>query len=196
MLRNIAENKVEAILARIAPVLVRRKITPNSLTYTGLFFSFVAAYLLYCGFMVIGGVLVVFAGFFDMLDGAVARSEGSVSKIGGFTDSVIDRYSDFVIFGGLLAHFASHGDFGKTILVAVIICGAFLVSYVRARAELVIPKCAVGVMERPERIILLAAGCIFGFLTAALWILAFTTHLTALHRIHYTHNTYNSSSDK
>jgi len=73
-----------------------------------------------------------------------------------------------------------------TLISAITLCGAFLVSYVRARAELIIPKCAVGLMERPERIIVLAAGSIFGFLNVAIWFLCITTHLTALHRILFT----------
>ncbi len=122
-----------------------------------------------------------------MLDGAVARAGENVSKIGSFFDSVIDRYSDFLIFGGVLAYFAKNGEPGMTMLVLVILCGAFMVSYVRARAELIVPKCDVGLLERPERIVILAAGSIFNFLEVALWILAVFTHLTAIFRIYYTY---------
>jgi archaetidylinositol phosphate synthase len=86
-------------------------------------------------------------------------------------------------------HFVKKGDILYSFLILVILCGTFLVSYIRARAELVIPKCDVGVMERTERVILLAAGSIFGFLFIAIWILAVGTHLTALHRIWYTYKT-------
>ena len=128
------------------------------------------------------------AGLFDMLDGAVARTGNKASQWGGVFDSVIDRYSDFLILGGILAYFSKQGDFGMTLLILIIVCGTFLISYVRARAELAIPKCAVGIMERPERILLLSAGSIFGFFHTALWILAITTHVTALHRIFHTRN--------
>ena len=94
----------------------------------------------------------------------------------------------------MLAYFADAGKPGMTILVLFIVCGAFMVSYVRARAELVIPKCDVGLLERPERIVILAAGSIFGFLVAVLWFLAVFTHLTAAYRIYYTHKHSRESS--
>jgi CDP-diacylglycerol---glycerol-3-phosphate 3-phosphatidyltransferase len=189
MLRNIVERKIEAPLKALARVLVRRNLSPTLLTLIGLAINTVAAFLYFGGFILAGGVIVLFAGFFDMLDGAVARASGKASGFGGFTDSVVDRYSDFLIFGGVLAYFAGEENLLMTLVSAAALCGAFLVSYVRARAELVIPKCAVGLMERPERIIVLAAGSIFGFLNVAIWFLCIATHLTALHRIIFTRRT-------
>ncbi len=156
------------------------------LTFSGLAVTGGSAYLYYHGCILSGGIVVLIAGLFDMLDGAVARAGKTVSKIGGFFDSVIDRYSDFFMFGGVLAYFAKNGQVGMSILVLLVLCGSFMVSYVRARAELVIPKCDVGLLERPERIIILAAGSIFNFLEVALWFLAVFSHLTAIHRITYT----------
>jgi phosphatidylglycerophosphate synthase len=106
--------------------------------------------------------------------------------MGAFVDAVIDRYSDFFVFGGILIYFANKGDLLYTLVLFAIISGSFLVSYIRARAELVIEKCNVGLMERAERIVILAAGSFFNFLNLALWILAIGTHLTALHRIWHT----------
>ncbi|MEJ2588801.1 MAG: CDP-alcohol phosphatidyltransferase family protein [Deltaproteobacteria bacterium] len=186
MLRRIIGNRTEILLSRIALFLLRHRITPTILTLTGLGINAVAAVFYYMGFIISGGFIILFAGVFDMLDGAVARAGGRAMPFGAFTDSVTDRYSDFIILGGILAYFAAKADALMTVLTAVVLCGTFLISYVRARAELVIEKCAVGIMERPERIILLGIGSIFGFLHAALWILAITTHLTALHRIYYT----------
>lgn len=148
----------------------------------------------YAGYWKAGALLVLFAGLFDLLDGAVARAGGRASPIGAFVDSVVDRYSDFLIFGGLMAHFAASGDLWRTLLVLAVILGAFQVSYVRARAELVIPKCDVGLMERPERIFLLAAGSLTGFMDAALWALALLTHITALHRVYFTITTGRKNS--
>ena len=186
MLRKIVGNHIEAILSGIASILHRRGITPNTLTVTGLILNGIAAFIYYRGLLKFAGALILFAGLFDMLDGAVARAGKNDSKTGGFVDSVVDRYSDFLIFGGVLALFAKTGDFGRVILVLAILCGAFMVSYVRARAELVIPKCDVGLLERPERIIILAAGSIFNFFDVALWILAVFTHITACYRVFYT----------
>ena len=186
MLRKIIGHHVESTLSGIASALHRRNISPNSLTITGLILNGLASYTYYQGLIRSAGALILFAGLFDMLDGAVARAGNKPSKTGGFIDSVVDRYSDFLIFGGLLAHFAAAGNFGRVILVLVILCGAFMVSYVRARAELVIAKCDVGLLERAERIIILAAGSLFGLLDAALWILAVFTHATAFYRIFFT----------
>jgi phosphatidylglycerophosphate synthase len=194
MLRKHVGKHVESAIGGIALSLNRTGITPNMLTFTGLAINGLAAYFYYRGLFIWGGMVILFAGLFDMLDGAVARAGNNVSKIGGFFDSVTDRYSDFLIFGGVLAHFAGNSEFGMTLLVLVILCGAFMVSYVRARAELVIPKCDVGLLERPERIVILAAGSIFGFPEVALWFLAVFTHLTAGYRIYYTHKNARKSA--
>jgi phosphatidylglycerophosphate synthase len=178
-----------------AGYLHRRGVKPNALTLTGLVVNILGAFLYYRGAIFVAGLVVLFAGLFDMLDGAVARAGGSASRIGSFTDAVVDRYSDFIIFGGILAHFATAGDVTMTLLVLIILCGALLVSYVRARAELVIPRCDVGIMERTERIVLLGAGSLFGFFHVALWLLAILTHVTALHRIYYTYKTHRAAQD-
>jgi CDP-diacylglycerol---glycerol-3-phosphate 3-phosphatidyltransferase len=193
MLRDIIEKRIEAPLKALAQALIRRNISPTLLTLTGFMINIVAAGLYFNGFFLAGGIIIIFAGIFDMLDGAVARGSGKASDLGGFIDSVVDRYSDVLIFGGGLAYFAREGNLLMTLVSAVTLCGAFLVSYVRARAELVIPKCAVGLMERPERIIVLAAGSIFGFLNAAIWFICITTHLTAVHQIIFTRRTVKAS---
>ncbi len=188
MLRKFVGSRIETCLSGAAVFLDRHNISPNTLTLTGLAVNAIGAYCYYRGFIVAAGIIVLAAGLFDMLDGAVARAGDKTSEWGGVFDSVIDRYSDFLILGGILAYFSKKGDFGMTLLILIIICGTFLISYVRARAELAIPECAVGIMERPERILLLCAGSIFGFFYTALWILAVTTHVTALHRIFHTRN--------
>ncbi len=189
MIRSILGDKTEPIINIIAAFLHRCGISANILTLSGLVVNGIAAYYYYRGQIALGGIVVLIGGLFDTLDGAVARSRGNPVKSGGFTDSVVDRYSDLVVLGAILAFFAKKGDFQNTILLLIVICGTFLVSYIRARAELVIPKCHVGVMERPERVILLALGSIAGFLVVAIWMLAIGTHLTALHRIYFTYKT-------
>jgi phosphatidylglycerophosphate synthase len=196
VLRGIVESRIQPVVTKVASILNTMGVTPNMLTFIGLGFNIVAAWLFYVGQVATAGFVILFAGSFDMLDGAVARLGGTASRIGAFTDSVVDRYSDFLIFGGLLCMFARMGDMTGTLLCLFILSGAFLVSYVRARAELVIPLCNVGLMERPERIILLAAGSLFGVLTPALWALAILSHATALHRIYYTWKTGRSPSRK
>ncbi len=186
MLRRLIGNRIERILGFLGAGLDRKGITPNQLTFSGLAVNLAGAFFYFRGFIVLGGFIILFGGLFDMLDGAVARSAEKASKTGAFLDSVVDRYSDFVIFGGILLFYAADGDLNGTIISLFIISGSFLVSYTRARAELVIPKCDVGLMERPERIILLSAGSILGFFYLALWLLAVLTHLTAIYRILHT----------
>ncbi len=193
MLRDLVEKRIQRPLQAIARELNRRDISPNTLTLAGLAINGAAAALYVFGFMAAGGATIVFAGVFDMLDGAVARLRGTPSRFGGFLDSVVDRYSDFLIFGGVLIYFARQGDLLMVVVSAVMLCGAFMVSYARARAERIVPSCAVGLMERPERIIVLAAGSLFGFFAAAVCFLAVATHITALHRIFFTRKAVHTS---
>ncbi len=190
MLRRFIGDKVERLFTTIEPLLPDNKIVPDILTFTGLAINLVGAFLFYEGYMKSAGIVILFAGVFDILDGAVARARNLATEIGAFTDSVVDRYSDFVIFGGVLAHFIKKGSITYSILLLFVISGAFLISYIRAKAELIIPKCDVGFMERPERIIVLSLGAIFDMLKPAIWFLAISTHLTAFYRIYYTIRVY------
>ena len=190
MLRKIVGDRIEHIFSFLEPLLPDNKIIPNILTFTGLGINLIGAFLFFEGYMKIAGFVILFAGLFDILDGAVARVRNLATEIGAFTDSVVDRYSDFVIFGGVLAYFIRKGNLAYSIVVLFVISGAFLISYIRAKAELIIPKCDVGFMERPERIIVLALGSIFDVLGPALCFLAIFTHLTAFYRIYYTIKRY------
>ncbi len=190
MLRKIIGDRIEHLLSSLEPFIPANKIIPNILTFTGLGINLIGAFLFFEGHMRAAGIIILFAGLFDILDGVVARARNLATKIGAFTDSVVDRYSDFVIFGGLLAYFIRRGSLVYSILLLFIISGSFLISYVRAKAELIISKCDVGFMERPERIIVLALGAIFNLLKPALWFLAVSTHLTAFYRIYYTIKVY------
>lgn len=190
MLRKVIGNRIEDLFSHLEPFLPDDKLIPNILTFTGLGINLIGAFLFFEGHMRAAGIVILFAGLFDILDGAVARARNLATKIGAFTDSVVDRYSDFVIFGGILAYFIRRGNLTYSIILLFIISGAFLISYIRAKAELIIPKCDVGFMERPERIITLALGSIFNMLEPALWFLAIFTHATAFHRIYYTIKVY------
>src|SRR5690242_499071 len=119
-----------------------------------------------------------------MLDGAVARATGAVSTFGGFLDSTLDRYSEVVVYLGLLLYFLDRPE-ARTgaILTFLATIGALLISYARARAEAAGFTASVGLVARPERVLILALGLLIGKPIWALWILAFATHLTALTRI-------------
>ena len=97
------------------------------------------------------GLVIIFSGFFDLVDGQVARATNRVTRFGAFFDSVVDRYSDASQYLGLLVFYARGGRFFWVVLAAFVMVSAIMVSYTRARAESLIGSCRVGFMERPER---------------------------------------------
>jgi CDP-diacylglycerol--glycerol-3-phosphate 3-phosphatidyltransferase len=174
------------IINRIVRWLALAKIHPNVLTFLGLVINIWAAWLFAQGSFRWAGVVVGLAGLFDMVDGRVARATQQVTRFGGFFDSVIDRYSDLALYMGLLVYYASINRFFYIVLTAVVMTGSVMVSYSRARAENVIPKCKVGFLERPERIVLIILGALFDRMAATLWVIAVLSNLTVVHRMIYT----------
>jgi CDP-diacylglycerol--glycerol-3-phosphate 3-phosphatidyltransferase len=174
------------ILSKIVKLLTLLRINPNFLTFFGVLISLWAAFEFGYGNLFRGSLVIILAGLFDMLDGEVARVSQSESRFGAFYDSVIDRYSDIIILQGLLVYYARHLMLGYIVLVGVVIMGAVLTSYTRARAESLIPSCKVGFMERPERVVLLIIGGLANRMEAVLWILAVLGNWTVINRIYYT----------
>ena len=174
---------------RVAQWLRWTGLTPNMLTVIGLLLNCGVAVVLARGHLFWGGVLVLAAGLFDLLDGAMARVTDRTSPFGAFFDSTLDRYSEAVVYGGLLVYFL-YGDYpgdGRlgAVLIYLTIVGSLLVSYARARAEGLGYKLQVGLLARPERIIILSLGLLVGWPLWALWILAIFTNLTAAQRIYH-----------
>jgi CDP-diacylglycerol--glycerol-3-phosphate 3-phosphatidyltransferase len=132
-------------------------------------------------------VITLVAAIFDMLDGRVARMRGRESKFGAFLDSTMDRYSDMLLYMGLMILYARLDKTPLMVLVWVAAFGSFMTSYARARAESLIPRCTVGFLERPERIVLIVIGAIFNRMAAALWIIAILANATAIQRVVYTY---------
>ena len=175
-----------AIIDRIVRWLALSKIHPNVLTFLGLVINIGAALLFSQGRFEWAGAVVIGAGLFDMVDGRVARATKQVTLFGGFFDSVIDRYSDLALYMGLLVYYASINRFFYIVLTAIVMTGSVMVSYTRARAENVIPKCKVGFLERPERVVLIIIGALFGRMVQVLWVIAVLSNLTVVHRMIYT----------
>jgi CDP-diacylglycerol--glycerol-3-phosphate 3-phosphatidyltransferase len=175
-----------AVIDRIVRWLALARISPNVLTFLGLVINICAAYLFAMGHFRWAAAVVIGAGLFDMVDGRVARATDRVTRFGGFFDSVLDRYSDLALFIGLLVYYASINRFGYIVLTAVVMTGSVMVSYVRARAENTIPKCKVGFLERPERVVLIIIGGLFNRIAAVLWVIAVLSNLTVIHRMIYT----------
>jgi CDP-diacylglycerol--glycerol-3-phosphate 3-phosphatidyltransferase len=160
-------------------------LTPNMLTIIGLLLNCVVAAVLAQGYLFVGGLLVIAAGLFDLLDGAMARVTEQTSPFGAFLDSTLDRYSEAILYAGLLVYVLDTPDAKRgSLLIYATLCGSLLVSYARARAEGLGYKLQNGLLARPERIIILAAGLIFGHIVYALWFLAIFTNITACQRIY------------
>ena len=174
------------VLAGLVRLLTLSGVHPNALTLIGLLVNGVAAWILARGEFLYGGLIILSAAVFDLTDGAVARSANKVTRFGAFLDSVMDRYSDLILLTGLLVHYARIERFSYMVLTAVVMTGTVLVSYSRARAENLIPKCKVGFMERPERIVLLIIGALFDRMAPVLWVMAVLSNLTVVHRIVHT----------
>lgn len=165
-------------------------LTPNALTIIGLLLNCGVAVILGRGYLLVGGILVLIVGLFDLLDGAMAKITDQMTPFGSFLDSTLDRYSEVALYGGLLVYILSTPDAKVgALLIHLTICGSILVSYARARAEALGYKLQVGLLARPERIIVLAAGLIVGHPIWALWLLAIFTNLTAVQRIYHLWNT-------
>jgi CDP-diacylglycerol--glycerol-3-phosphate 3-phosphatidyltransferase len=172
------------------------RFNPDVLTITGLALNGVAAAFFalaggkdytYPHLLRVGGVVTLLASLFDMLDGRVARLRGRPTTFGAFLDSTMDRYSDMVLYLGLLILYARLDRTPHMVLVWVAAFGSFMTSYARARAESLIPRCTVGLLERPERIVLIVVGALADRMVAALCIIALFSNLTALQRIVYTY---------
>ncbi|HEY8445583.1 MAG TPA: CDP-alcohol phosphatidyltransferase family protein [Thermomicrobiales bacterium] len=175
---------VRGYLLGLGGALAGLGLTPNLLTVLGLVLNAAVAAVIAAGEPRWGGALLLVASAFDMLDGAVARASGQTTRFGGFLDSTLDRYSESVVFLGLLIYLLDTDD-AKTgsILIFISTVGALLISYARARAEAAGWKASVGLLARPERVVLLAVCLIIGKPLWALWVLAVATHITAITRI-------------
>lgn len=164
-------------LARRIPV------SPNVLTVTGFLITVCASIVLVSNVR-LGGLLLISGGIFDILDGVVARVQGRATLFGAFLDSYLDRYADGCLLVGLAVSFFRTGNLQGILLCLSALVGAFMVSYARARAEGLGINCKTGIMERPERLVVLAFGTVSGILIPSLWALSVLTHLTALQRLH------------
>ena len=193
----IAE-RLGASLSRPFEAVVRfaARFSPDVLTITGLLLNGVACACFAASggkdyrlpwLLQIGGLVAAVASVFDMLDGRVARLRGRETSFGAFLDSTMDRYSDMVLYMGLLILYARVDRTPHMVLVWVAAFGSFMTSYARARAESLIPRCTVGFLERPERLGLLILGALANRMAGALWVIAVLSNLTALQRIVFTY---------
>src|SRR3954469_6394104 len=191
---SVVGRTCKVILHGIVHGLALTKISPNVLTFIGLVINTGAAVLFgyatsenQASMFRWAAAVIIGAGVFDMVDGRVARATGQVTEFGGFFDSVIDRYSDVALYFGLLVYYARANRFFYIVLTALVMMTSVMISYTRARAEVLIPKCKVGFMERPERIVLVIIGGLFNKMAPVLWVIAVIGNITVIHRIWYTY---------
>lgn len=173
-------------LRLIIRAAVALRIHPNVLTFVGVLINVAAATALGVGRFTTAGVIMIVANIFDFIDGKVAHETQLASKFGGFWDSVIDRFSDIALFIGLIYLYSQHGRTDYVMITALAMLFSIMTSYARARAESLIPKCKVGFMERPERIVLFMIGAFTNRMAAVLWVILVLSIVTVADRIFYT----------
>jgi len=181
-------------------LLSKSGITPNTLTLINLALNIVAAYLIATGHFIIGGVLILVSGLFDLLDGALARFSKRTTKFGAVLGSTVDRISEAATLCGLLIWYVAEGTTLGIVLVLVVLVGSFLVSYIRARAEGLGWQCRVGLFTRAERVIVLAIGLLVSGVSihsvfGALCILAIFVLVTVVQRLVYLWKQQRSNGD-
>src|SRR5580765_6981935 len=190
-----AQRIIDAMVRWLAP----GHINPNILTVIGVAINVGSGFLFGYGKFFWAGIVLIVANLFDMLDGQVARLSGRVTSFGGFLDSSLDRLSDMVVFVGLMVFYARATEDHSTLnvfLAGAGLMGSVMVSYASARAESLIPKCDVGFLKRPERVVLFIIGALSTFpasnnffanrMPAVLWVLAVGSYWTFAHRMYHT----------
>ena len=182
MIKSAVGERLDPLIHRLFPFLIRRRIAPNLLTVCGACVALVAAAAFMWGHFPLGGVLLLAGGFFDLVDGVVARHHGISTRFGAFLDSTLDRLVDMAVLLGICVHYAALGAPDDVLLAGTAMVSSVLVSYAKARAELVIESFEVGLLERGERVGLLAAGAIFGVMIPVLWIIAIGSTITVAQR--------------
>jgi CDP-diacylglycerol---glycerol-3-phosphate 3-phosphatidyltransferase len=185
---------VYGIISPLIDALVKRRVHPNLLTTLGFVATLGAGFAFHQHAVHAAGFLILVGGFFDILDGRVARLTGLGSKFGAFYDSTLDRISEIVVFLGILSMYNDYrqelGDVGMIYLIYLAMAGSLMISYTRARAEALGLDCKVGLMPRAERVVLIGGAALFfgdswdGLaLKVVIVILAVLTNLTAFQRI-------------
>jgi len=189
------QQRVRQFVTMIVRPLAGLGVTPNTLTVLGLLISLLTAVIIAQGLFLAGGLLVLFAGIFDMFDGALARARNASTTFGAFFDSTLDRYSESIILFGLLFYALQkpvmqdrywpfrYEQSWMISLVFIAAVGSLMVSYARARAEGLGLECKTGLLARPERVVILALGLLTGAVIWALVILAIFSNVTAIERI-------------
>ncbi len=175
------------IMQPIIDVFIKAEVNPNTFTTIGFIVSLFSAYFFAVGSIRAGGALLLIAGIFDIMDGRVARATGQVTKFGALYDSTLDRYSEVIVFFGIIYYFVGADHMVASVMAAIALGGSIMVSYVRARAEGLGFSCKVGIMQRPERVVTLGITALihlYVFIAGVIFVAIFA-NITAIQRIYY-----------
>lgn len=175
----------KGVIDPIAVFFNRLGVLPNTMTLIGLVGHTVGAFFLFQGKMLIGGLVILAMAPIDALDGTMARLRGESTLFGAFVDSVVDRYSELVIFLSLLIFYAQQEQWFNSVIVYTAAAGSVLVSYIRSRAESLGYEAKVGILTRMERYIVLVPTLILNVPMVGMWIIAVMANVTAFQRIIY-----------
>jgi len=178
---------LDRVVRRLFPFLFHVKLNPNWLSLLGLAVSLGAAAGFSRGAFRSGALLVLAGGFFDLVDGVVARAQGKTSTFGGFLDSSLDRVVDMALLLALMMFYAQAGRVTLAWICAWALVASVMTSYTKARAESRLADFQGGILERAERVVLLAAGGLFGLMPLAVTVVAVGASVTALQRVSIAH---------
>ena len=188
-LAEIRNSTAHYLTKPAAKLLAKTPVTPNSLTWFGFLLTVIAGALILKENFFAAGLMVLFAGFFDMLDGVLARLINRTTRFGAILDSTLDRLGEAVLLLSLLVIYTQEQSVVGSLLVGITLLGSFLVSYVRARVEALGIDCKAGLFTRPERVVILALGLLLSridyALITALAIIAALSFFTAIQRLIY-----------
>src|SRR5512143_1505598 len=188
--RLIPDNFQRGFMRTLGPLVrlfTKWGVNPNSLTLAGVLITFFATIAFFLQSPRLGGCLVLLGGLCDAIDGSLARNAGKATRFGALLDSSVDRYAEFIMLFGIGGYFLMTQDYVNSAVTFMALCGSFMVSYTRARAESLGLSAKVGVMQRPERIVFLGAGALIHpiALMIAIWMVAIFANFTALQRLRF-----------
>ena len=188
-LAEVRKTAASYLTLPIVKFLAKTPVTPNAITWLGFLLTVGAAVLIITGNLIAAGLVVLFAGFLDMLDGALARLNNQATRFGAILDSTLDRLAEAALLLGILVLFARQQMVAECFLAGITLLGSLMVSYVRAKIEGEGLECKVGLFTRPERVIILALGLLLSWidyvLIIALIITALFSFFTMIQRLLY-----------
>lgn len=183
MIKALFGQDFDRVVRRVFPFVTRIRVHPDVLTLVGVGVSGLAAWAFAADQILLGGLVLCGAGFFDLIDGVVARIQGVSTRAGAFLDSSMDRVADLLVFSGMAVGMAAANDPGGVALVCAALTGSVMTSYTRAKAEAELGESfGVGFVERGERTVVLILGALSGYLVIALWAVTIGAIATAVQR--------------